>query len=456
MRYIPNAQDDWEAMLRAIGFEQLEDLATVLPESLRLKKPLDLPLPLSEMELVEHLRLLSEQGTGGKRMVSFLGAGAYDHFIPAVVDHVLRRPEFYTAYTPYQPEISQGTLQAIFEFQTLICQLTGMEVANASMYDGASAVAEAVLMAQRIKGRKRCLLSRAVHPEYRRVTSTYTHPLDMRLSEIPFTGEGITDLEVLKRVLNEDTSAVVIQQPNFFGCLEDLEEVTRIAHARNALIIVAVAEPLSLALLQPPGHLGADIVVGEGQSFGNALNFGGPYVGFFASRENFLRSMPGRLVGETVDQKGRRGFVLAISTREQHIRREKATSNICTNQALCALAVLVYLSTMGKQGLRELAEINLSKCEYAKMRLAEITRLRFSAPTFNEFVITVEGDLQGILRKLLHEGLIAGLALGRFYPEMKKEVLVCVTEKHSREEVDRLAEVLGKICGRQGERGMAR
>jgi glycine dehydrogenase subunit 1 len=447
MRYISNAEGDVAAMLQTIGFERLEDLITILPESLRMAKPLDLPVPLSEMELVQHLRSLSERGTQGERIISFLGAGAYDHFIPAIVDHVLRRSEFYTAYTPYQPEISQGTLQAVFEFQTLICQLTGMDVANASVYDGASAVAEAVLMAQRIKGRKKCLLARAIHPESRMVARTYSHPLDLELVEAPYTDEGVTSLEALQRLVDEETSAVVIQQPNFFGCLEDLEQAEKMVHARGALLIVTVAEPLSLALLQPPGFLGADIVVGEAQGFGNALNFGGPYVGFFASKESFLRAMPGRLVGQTIDRQGRRGFVLAVATREQHIRREKATSNICTNQALCALAVLVYLTTMGKEGLRELGEINFSKCEYAKKRLGESGRLRFSAPTFNEFVFTLDADPPSALQDLLKRGIVGGLHLKRFYPELEREVLVCVTEKHSREDIDHLAESLGARLG---------
>ena len=449
MRYIPNAENDWESMLQTMGYERLEDLMTILPEPLRMKKALELPQPLSEMELVQHLRSLSEPGPQGKRVLSFLGAGAYDHFIPAVVDHVLRRSEFYTAYTPYQPEISQGTLQATFEFQTLICQLTGMDVANASLYDGASAVAEGVLMAHRLKGRKKCLLSRSVHPESRMVTRTYSHPLNLQLGEISYTSTGTTDLEDLQRQLDEEMNAVVIQQPNFFGCLEDVEEAAKMVHARGALLIVAVTEPLSMALLQPPGLLGADIVVGEGQSFGNALNFGGPYVGFFATKEGFLRSMPGRLVGQTVDRQGRRGFVLAVATREQHIRREKATSNICTNQALCALAVLVYLSLMGKQGLKELAEINLSKCEYAKKKLSGVGRLRFSAPTFNEFVLTLNRDASSVLQILLKEGIVGGLSLKRFYPEMEREILVCVTEKHAKEDIDRLAEILNESSVRK-------
>jgi len=444
MRYIPNAEKDWEAMLTVIGCRRLEDLAAILPENLRLRRPLNLPPPLSEMELVDRLSHLSQKGKETKSWVSFLGAGAYNHFIPAVVDHILGRSEFYTAYTPYQPEISQGTLQAIFEFQTLICQLTGMDVANASVYDGASAVAEAVLMAQRLKGRKRFLIASTVHPDSQRVTQTYTHPLGLSPERIPYASDGTTDLQALEKATSEDVSAVVLQQPNFFGCLEDVEKAAGIAHSHGALLIIATQEPLSLALLQAPGLLGADIAVGEGQSFGNGLNFGGPYVGFFAAKEAYLRALPGRLVGETVDREGRRGFVLAVATREQHIRREKATSNICTNQALCALASLVYMTSFGKQGLRELAEMNLSKAEYAKKQVAAAGSLRFFAPTFNEFVLTLEEDPAPVLSDLLGEGLIGGLALKKFYPEMGHEILVCVTEKNSREEIDRLAAALGK------------
>ncbi len=444
MRYIPNAERDWESMLPLTGHKRLEDLASVLPEGLRLQRPLDLPPPLAEMELVEFLRRLSEKGSDGKRWVSFLGAGAYNHFVPAVVDHLLRRSEFYTAYTPYQPEISQGTLQAIFEFQTLICQLTGMDVANASVYDGASAVAEAVLMAQRIKGRKKILISRLLHPESRIVTRTYTHPLDLTLETIPHAADGPTDLEAMERSMSGEVAAVVLQQPNFFGCLEDVEKAAEIAHSHGALLLVAIQEPLSLALLQPPGLLGADIAVGEAQGFGNGLNFGGPYVGFFAAKDAYLRAMPGRLVGETLDRDGRRGFVLAVATREQHIRREKATSNICTNQALCALAALIHMTTFGKKGLRELAEMNLSKTEYAKKRLGTIASLRFSAPTFNEFVLTLPGDPASVLSGLRQEGIIGGLALKRFFPEMGAEILVCVTEKNSKADIDRLVDSLGK------------
>ena len=444
MRYIPNVESDWESMLSVIGRERLEDLASILPEELHLRRPLDLPPSLSEMELVDSLHRLSEKDREGKGWVSFLGAGAYHHFIPAVVDHILRRSEFYTAYTPYQPEISQGTLQAIFEFQTLICQLTGMDVANASVYDGASAVAEAVLMAQRIKGRKKFLISRLLHPESGQVTQTYTRSSGLVLEPVPYSPDGTTDLKSLEESIGADVAAVVLQQPNFFGCLEDVEKAAEIAHAKGALLIVATEEPLALALLQPPGQLGADIAVGEGQSFGNALNFGGPYVGFFAAKEAYLRSMPGRLVGETVDRDGRRGFVLAVATREQHIRREKATSNICTNQALCALAALVYLTAFGKQGLRELAGVNLSKAEYAKRTLSSVGSLRFSSPTFNEFVLTLNEDPTAVLSGLLNQGIIGGLALKRFFPEMTHEILVCFTERNSREEIDRFAGLLGK------------
>jgi len=444
MRYIPNAERDWESMLAVIGHNRLEDLASVLPEGLRLQRPLDLPRPLAEMELVDFLRRLSEKGAEGKKWISFLGAGAYNHFVPAVVDHILRRSEFYTAYTPYQPEISQGTLQAIFEFQTMICQLTGMDIANASVYDGASALAEAVLMAQRIQGRKKILISRVVHPESQAVTRTYTHPLNLTLETIPYSADGTTDLKAMEKAVNEEVSAIVLQQPNFFGSLEDVEKAAAIAHARGALFIVAIQEPLSLALLKPPGELGADIAVGEGQSFGNGLNFGGPYLGFFATKESYLRAMPGRLVGETLDRDGRRGFVLAVATREQHIRRERATSNICTNQALCALAALVYMATFGKQGLREVAETNLSKAEYAKKRLGSVGSLRFSAPTFNEFVLTLPAEPAAALSRLRQEGIIGGLALKRFFPEMSGEILVCVTERNSRNDVDLFVDALGK------------
>ncbi len=448
MRYLPHAESDLAAMLEAVGVPRLEDLIQILPERLRMNKPLDLPNPLSEMELMQNLRSLSESGRGIRPWTSFLGAGSYDHFIPSVVDHVLRRSEFYTAYTPYQPEVSQGTLQAIFEFQTLICQLTGMDLANASMYDGGSAVAEAVLMAQRLKGKKKCLFARTVHPEYRAVTRTYTNPLGLELIDLPYSPEGGLAFQELEKHLGPEVSSVVVQQPNFFGCLEDLGRIVEMVHGSGALLIVAVSEPLSLALLQPPGFLGADIVVGEAQSFGNPVSFGGPYVGFFATRENFLRAMPGRLVGETVDLEGRRGFILAVATREQHIRREKATSNICTNQALCALAVLVYLSLMGRQGLKELAEMNLSKCEYAKRKMGGTNLIRFSAPTFNEFVLTLRGQCGPALQSLFQQGIIGGLPLKRFYPELENEVLICVTEKHSREEIDRLTQIL---CGTVGD-----
>jgi len=377
---------------------------------------------------------------------SFLGAGAYNHFIPAAVSHLVFRSEFYTAYTPYQPEISQGTLQAIYEFQTLICQLTGMEVANASMYDGSTALAEAVLMAHRVNGRQEVLMPLAVHPEYRMVCRTYASKLGLRLHEVPYTARGTTDVKKIKEALSERTCCAVLQSPNFFGSLEMLEEIAELAHGAGALLVVAVAEPVSFGIVRSPGECGADIVVGEGQSFGNHLNFGGPYLGFFATKETYLRSMPGRLVGQTEDKAGRIGYVLTLSTREQHIRRERATSNICTNVGLCALAATVYLSLVGRTGLRELALLNLRKTAFAKEAISKVRgyELRFSGPTFNEFVVRTRRRTPAkVNRALLSRKIIGGLELGRFYPELSDCLLICVTDQNSREEIDALCKTMG-------------
>jgi glycine dehydrogenase subunit 1 len=356
------------------------------------------------------------------------------------------RSEFYTAYTPYQPELSQGTLQAIYEYQTLICQLTGMEVANASMYDGSSGLAEAILMAHRINGRREVVMPLAVHPEYRAVCRTYVRKLGLHLHEVPYTDHGATDRKQVKAALSDRTSAVVIQSPNFFGVLESLDELAEAAHSAGALLIVAVAEPVSFGIVRSPGEYGADIVAGEGQAFGNHLNFGGPYLGFFASKEAYVRSMPGRLVGQTTDKAGRPGYVLTLSTREQHIRREKATSNICTNEGLCALAATVHLSLLGRAGLRELALLNLRKAAYAKEALSTLRtcELRFAGPTFNEFVVRVKGRTPAQMnRALLAKRIIGGLELGRFYPELSDCLLICVTEQNSREEIDALCKIIG-------------
>jgi glycine dehydrogenase subunit 1 len=392
------------------------DLFADVPAGVRLKAPLDLPNPLSEPELIKEL---TEQSNKNKPAPSFLGAGSYDHFIPSALKHIIGRSEFYTAYTPYQPEASQGTLQAIYEYQSLICKLTGLEVANASLYDGATALAEAAFMACRITGRKEILVPQTVHPHYREVLKTYCRAADLKLIDVPFDQKtGLTSYPI---PLTKDSSCLIIQQPNFFGSLETVDGVADKVHAAGALLVVS-AEPISLGLLKAPGHYGADIVVGEGQSLGLPRNFGGPGLGIFATRQEFLRQMPGRIVGLTSDLDGKRGFVLTMSTREQHIRRERATSNICSNEALCALAATVYLSLLGKSGLRLVAELCLQKANYVKGRLGKA--VPWQTPTFNEFVIKTDKQV--------------GLDLSLFYPELKGRRLVCVNELVNKEELARL------------------
>jgi glycine dehydrogenase subunit 1 len=444
MRYIPHTEEDIRQMLGAVGVGAVEELFAGIPAAVRLQRPLSVPSPASESELLRELSRLAARNATASSHLSFLGGGAYNHFIPAVVDQLISRSEFYTAYTPYQPEISQGTLQAIFEYQTLICQLTGMDAANASMYDGASACAEAVLMAVRVTRRRKVLQSAALHPEYRSTVATYCRYLELELVEVPFAADGRTDLAEVERLLDRETAAVVAGYPNFFGVVENLSALSAAAHAAGAQLVAAVAEPISLGLLKSPGELGADIVAGEGQSFGIPISFGGPYLGFFAARQKDLRAMPGRLVGETVDREGRRGFVLTLATREQHIRREKATSNICSNEGLCALMATVYLALLGKQGLREVAQQNLAKAEYAKKRIATIPgfSLPFAAPTFNEFVVECLEGADVVLARLEEQGILGGIPLSRFYGRMASRLLVCVTEQNSREEIDALAAAL--------------
>ncbi len=445
MRYIPHTPEDVADMLSRIGVDSIEDLFIEIPPSVRLSGPMDLPPPLAEAELLRELRKFAAQNASVATHRSFLGGGAYNHYSPVAVDQLISRSEFYTAYTPYQPEISQGTLQAIFEFQTLICQLTGMDATNASMYDGASACAEAVLMAMRLTRRKKVLLSRALNPRYRETTATYCRYLGVQLVEVALAADGRTDLNDLAVKLDDQTAAVVIGYPNYFGAVEDLAGAAEAAHAAGANLIAAVAEPLALGLLKSPGQLGADIVVGDGQSFGLPLAFGGPYVGFFATRQQGLRAMPGRLVGETTDLDGARGFVLTLATREQHIRREKATSNICSNQGLCALVATIYMSLLGKQGLRELAGQNYAKAAYAREQIAAIDGLSlpFNAPGFNEFVVRCDSSGAGaLLAKLEEEGLLAGIPLAADYPELQDCFLVCVTEQNSRQEIDALVAAL--------------
>ena len=444
MRYIPHTPEDIAEMLSRIGVDSIEKLFVEIPESVRLNRPMDLPPPLAESELLRELRKFAAQNASVATHHSFLGGGAYNHYSPVAVDQLISRSEFYTAYTPYQPEISQGTLQAIFEFQTLICQLTGMDAANASMYDGASACAEAVLMAVRLTRRTKVLLSRALNPRYRETAATYCRYLDMQLVEVAIAADGRTDMDDLAAKLDDQTAAVVIGYPNYFGAVEDLAGVAEASHAVGANLVTAVAEPVSLGLLKSPGELGADIVVGDGQSFGLPLSFGGPYVGFFAARQKGLRAMPGRLVGETTDLDGKRGFVLTLATREQHIRREKATSNICSNQGLCALVATVYMSLLGRQGLRELAKQNHAKAAYARERIAGTAgfSLPFASPAFNEFVVRCEADVEPLLKKLEEMGFLAGIPLGPDYPELQDCFLVCVTEQNTRQEIDALVDAL--------------
>jgi len=440
LRYIPHTEKDCQKMLEVIGVKELEGLFEAIPKEYRLSQPLNLPKPLSEPDLIRHLQRLQSDVFS-----SFLGAGAYHHFIPAVVSNLTSRSEFYTAYTPYQPEISQGTLQAIFEYQTLMCQLTGMEVSNASLYDGASSLAEAVLMAHRITKRKKILLSQAIHPEYRKVIQTYIYPDQQEIVLIPYKkNDGRMDERIFFDLLDGNVSAVVIQSPNFFGVIEDLPRIVEKVHQEGALMITGFSEAIAYGILRPPGELGADIVAGEGQSLGIPLSFGGPYLGIFTTREKFVRNMPGRLVGETVDLEGKRGFVLTLTTREQHIRRERATSNICTNEGLCALMATVFLSCLGKEGLKEMAVMNLGKTEYAKKVVSRIRgcKLAFSSPTFNEFVLEIDGDPEKVLERLKEERILGGLPLTKFYPEFDHHLLVAVTEMVTKEEIDCWAEAL--------------
>jgi len=444
MRYIPHTEEDVRQMLATIGVDSIEDLFEEVPADLRLDRELELPETLAEGELLRELQALASQNASSSAYLSFLGGGAYNHFIPSVIDQLVSRSEFYTAYTPYQPEISQGTLQAIFEYQTLICQLTGMDVSNASMYDGASACAEAVLMAARATRRKKILLAASLHPEYRQTVETYCRYLGMELVTIPYRKDGRIDAATLQGALDDKTAGVVVGYPNFFGVIEELSPLAETVHASGALLVTAVPEPIALGLLKSPGEAGADIVIGEGQSFGMPVSFGGPGVGFFAAKQKTVRSMPGRLVGSTTDRDGKNGFVLTLATREQHIRREKATSNICSNQGMCALMANMYLCLLGKKGIREVAEQNLAKAEYAKQAIAALPgfSVPFSGPTFNEFVVSYDGDLAKLLAKLEKERILGGIVLERFFGDLPNSLLVCATEQHRKADIDRLVDAL--------------
>ncbi|WP_040950795.1 aminomethyl-transferring glycine dehydrogenase subunit GcvPA [Gorillibacterium massiliense] len=439
-RYLPMTDQDREEMLATVGVEKMEDLFADIPAELRYKGALPMSEALDEAALLKHMKQLAEKNADFETHTSFLGAGIYDHQIPVVIHHLLSRSEFYTAYTPYQPEISQGELQAIFEFQSYICELTGMKVANASMYDGATALAEAGAMAAAHTKRQRIVVSRAVHPEARAVLRTTARGLGLEVAEVGFDAGGVTDLVALAEAVDGDTAAVIVQSPNFFGCIEDLRAIEPIAHRHKGLLVAGV-NPLSLGLLESPGRMGADIVVGDAQPLGVSASLGGPTCGFFAVTEALMRRMPGRIVGQTVDRDGKRGFVLTLQAREQHIRREKATSNICSNQALLALCASIYLSVMGKTGLPEMGRLNVQKAHYAAALADQSGKLAtaFSAPFFNEFVLKLpeKVDVGRVNRELLQMGFIGGYDLGADYPELKGHLLVAVTERRTKAEIDR-------------------
>lgn len=452
MNYIPHTDADRAAMLAAVGVEKVEDLFHDVPAAYRFPT-LELPDPVSEMEIMAELQAISEENLNAGHYPSFLGAGAYHHYVPRVVDHLISRSEFYTAYTPYQPEISQGTLQSIFEYQSMICALTGMDVSNASHYDGATSTAEAVIMAMNsVKGkRNKVLLSPALHPEYRAVVRTYTQGMGLEIVGDESASAGLPELAAR---LDGNTACLIVQNPNFLGQIEDLTGLAERVHQAGAMLVVVVTDPISLGLLRAPGDYGADIVAGEGQALGNGLNYGGPYLGFFACREKDVRKMAGRLVGQTVDVEGKRGFVLTLATREQHIRREKASSNICSNQALCALAASIHLAALGKSGLRRLAELCYHKAHYAAQQIAQIDGYQVlgDKPFFHEFVVRCPAPVQAINDYLLDEwGLIGGYDLGRAYPEMKNQMLVCVTEVAGQPEIDALAVALGEAAQEVGQ-----
>jgi glycine cleavage system P protein (glycine dehydrogenase) subunit 1 len=444
MRYLPNTRREQQEMLGVVGVGSIEDLLVRVPAKARLSRPLGLAPAVAEMDLVRELRDLAGMNADADSHVSFLGAGSYDHHIPSVINHMILRGEFLTAYTPYQPEASQGTLRSIYEYQTMIAELTGMDVANASIYDGASALAEAVLMAHGVTGRSEVVLAASVSPLYRRVVATYCQGAGIRVREAA-APDGVLDLEAARKACGEATAALVVQSPNFCGCLEDVRAAADIAHAAGALAIVA-ADPVNLGVLEAPGKLGADIVVGEGQGLGIPMAFGGPGLGVFAAKKELVRRMPGRLVGATVDLDGHRGFVLTLQTREQHIRRAKATSNICTNVALCALMATIYLATLGKQGLARVGQLSTAKAHYAAERLTAIpgVSLRFTAPFFKEFALKLPKRPESVVGKLVRQKILGGVPLRSFDRRLGDCLLVAVTEKRTREEIDRFAEALAK------------
>ncbi|HEX6800480.1 MAG TPA: aminomethyl-transferring glycine dehydrogenase subunit GcvPA [Ktedonobacterales bacterium] len=448
MSYVPNTTTEQHEMLRAVGAETIEDLLRTVPEAVRLKRPLDLPPALAEPDLKRLMLGLSEENADLDHYISFLGAGSYDHILPSVVPHLVKRSEFYTSYTPYQPEISQGMLQAIYEFQTMVCQLTGLDVANASLYDGSTAVVEAALLAVGPTGKGEVLVSRALDPQYRTTLRTYAWARGFTLREIALEN-GATSLAELEAAIGPDTKAVIVQQPNFFGVLEDVRQIERLVHRSGALYVVAITEPASLGVLEAPGSYGADIVAGEGQSLGSPIGFGGPALGLFAVKEQFTKRLPGRLVGKTVDDRGQQGYVLTLQTREQHIRRERATSNICTNQALLALATTIYLAALGKQGFADLGAQCLRRAHYAAERITAIPGYSplFARPFYDEFAVRTPMPAEQLNAALRERGIIGGYDLARDYPALGDAMLFAVTETRTREDIESLVAALEEIAG---------
>ncbi len=448
MSYIPNTREDQEAMLARLGLPSLEALLSPVPENVRFRRPLDLPPALSEPDLKRVLYAMAAKNKNLDTVISFLGAGTYDHVIPSVVPHLQRRSEFVTSYTPYQPEVSQGMLQAIYEFQTMVCQITGLDIANASLYDGSTAVIEAVLLAVGPGGRGEVVVSQGVDPQYRRVLHTYAHTRGFQVKEVPLR-DGLTSIEDLNEVVSATTSAVVIQQPNFFGSIENMSAIEPIAHKGKAVFIAAITEPASLGILASPGEYGADIAVGELMSFGNTMSYGGPALGFMASKQKYMRLLPGRLVGQTVEEGGEKqtGYVLTLQTREQHIRRERATSNICTNQSLLAVGATIYMAAIGKQGFRELGELCLQKAHYAYRQITALPGFEpvFNAPFFDEFVIKSPVSTQKLQQHFAQADIIGGYDLSLVYPGMENCLLFCITEARSKEEIDHLVAVLKEV-----------
>jgi len=443
MPFIPITDEEQGEMLKRIGVN-FDALIEPIPEEIRAKSKFDLPPPLSEMGVTKLMKDIAAQNKSSDDYIYFLGGGAYDHYIPSVINHILIRPEFYTAYTPYQPEVSQGTLQSTYEYQSMICDLTGMDVTNASMYDGATALAESIHMARGITGKNKAVIFPTVHPYYQKVIKTYTEGMDIPLI-YPESTNGKVSIEMLERYIDDDTACVVAQHPNFFGILEDADKISEVAHKNGTLFIVSY-NPISLGILKPPGEYGADIATGEGQPLGLPLTFGGPYLGLFSAKREFIRKMPGRIIGQTVDKNGKRGFVMTLQTREQHIRRAKATSNICTNNNLCALAAAVYLAIMGKKGVYEVANQSMQKSHYLKQGLQDSgAEFAFDSPFFNEFVLKTKIDAVSFVKKMMERGILSGIPLGQFNPEWKNYLLVAATEKRSKEELNKYIEEFSKI-----------